>query len=215
MKILIADDHGIVREGLKSLINKQSDMKVIGEAEDGQMAIQLAKKLTPDIVIMDVSMPNLNGIEATREILAYKPGTKIVILSMYKDKHIIKESLEAGAKAYILKSNLFNELLKALKKVKVNECYLSSGITEIVIEDYINQKIPNKTRMSIKLTSRERHILQLIAEGKTIKEIANIIKISPKTADASRRRIMNKLNLFNIADLTKYAIRQGLTSLDF
>jgi two-component system, NarL family, response regulator NreC len=215
MKILIADDHSIVREGLKSLIDKQKSMQVIGEAEDGQMAIDLTKELSPDIVIMDVSMPNLNGIEATREILRNKPETKIIILSMYTDKHIVKESLEAGAKGYILKSNLLEELLKAIKTVKANERYLSPRITGIVIEDYINLKPNDKTKTQIKLTPRERHIIQLLAEGKSIKEISRIIKISPKTTDANRRAIMNKLNIYNTAELTKYAIRMGLTSLDF
>lgn len=215
MRILIADDHGIVREGLKSLIDKQASMEVIAEAEDGLAAVHLTNKLSPDIVIMDVSMPNLNGIEAAREILRNKPNTKIIILSMYTDKHIVKESLEAGALGYILKSNLLDELLKAIKTVQANERYLSPRITGIVIEDYINNKTADKARKQIKLTSRERHILQLIAEGKTIKEIARVINISPKTADANRRRIMNKLNIFNTAELTKYAIREGLTSLDF
>ncbi|MBN1974760.1 MAG: response regulator transcription factor [Sedimentisphaerales bacterium] len=215
MRILIADDHGIVREGLKSLIDKQASMEVIAEAEDGLAAVHLTKKLSPDIVIMDVSMPNLNGIEAAREILRNKPNTKIIILSMYTDKHIVKESLEAGALGYILKSNLLDELLKAIKTVQANERYLSPRITGIVIEDYINNKTADKARKQIKLTTRERHILQLIAEGKTIKEIARVINISPKTADANRRRIMNKLNIFNTAELTKYAIREGLTSLDF
>jgi DNA-binding NarL/FixJ family response regulator len=215
MKILIADDHSIVREGLKSLIDKQKSMQVIGEAEDGQMAIDLTSELSPDIVIMDISMPNLNGIEATREILRNKPETKIIILSMYTDKHIVKESLEAGAKGYILKSNLLEELLQAIKTVKANERYLSPRITGIVIEDYINLKANDKTKTQIKLTSRDRHIIQLIAEGKSIKEISRIIKISTKTADANRRAIMNKLNIYNTAELTKYAIREGLTSLDF
>jgi DNA-binding NarL/FixJ family response regulator len=214
MKILIADDHSIVREGLKSLIDKQRAMEVVGEAEDGQTAIQLTKELMPDIVIMDVSMPNLNGIEATREILSHKPDTKIIILSMYTDKHIVKESLEAGASGYILKSNLLDELLKAMKSIKANERYLSPQITGIVIEDYI-QTETNTLRKKIILTSRERHILQLIAEGKTIKEIARTLHISPKTADANRRQMMNKLNIFNIAELTKYAIREKITSLDF
>ncbi len=215
MKILIADDHSIVREGLKSLIEKQNSMQVIGEAEDGQKAIELTKELSPDIVIMDISMPNLNGIEATREIISHKPETKIIILSMYTDKHIVKESLEAGAKAYILKSNLLDELLNAITTIQANERYLSPRITGIVIEDYINLKTSDKTKKQIKLTSRERHIIQLIAEGKTIKEIARIVKISPKTADSNRRAIMNKLKIYNTAELTKYAIREGLTSLDF
>ena len=215
MKILIADDHGIVREGLKSLINMQSDMEVVGVAEDGRVAVQLTREVCPDIVVMDISMPNLNGVEAVREILQYKPDTKIIILSMYTDKHIVKESLEAGASGYVLKSYLFDELLKALEAVKANECYLSPRIAGIVVDDYVNQKSASKNKESIKLTTRERQILQLIAEGKTIKEIARIIHVSPKTADANRRKIMKKLGLFNIAELTKYAIREGLTSLDF
>ncbi len=215
MKILIADDHSIVREGLKSLIDKQKSMQIVGEAEDGQMAIDLTRELSPDIVIMDVSMPNLNGIEAAREILRNKPDTKIIILSMYTDKHIVKESLEAGAMGYILKSNLLEELLQAINTVKANERYLSPRITGIVIEDYINLKPNDKTKTHIKLTPRERHIIQLLAEGKSIKEISRIIKISPKTTDANRRAIMNKLNIYNTAELTKYAIRMGLTSLDF
>lgn len=215
MRILIADDHSIVREGLKSLINKQSAMEVVGEAEDGQMAIQLTKELSPDVVIMDISMPNMNGIEATREILRDKPDTKIIILSMYTDKHIVKESLEAGVHGYILKSNLLDELLKAIKTIKANERYLSPRITGIIVDDYINLKVNDKAKKHIKLTSRERQIIQLLSEGKTIKEIARIINVSPKTADANRRKIMNKLNIHNTAELTKYALREGLTSLDF
>ena len=215
MKILIADDHGIVREGLKSLLSMQSDMEVVGEAEDGRIAVQLTKEVCPDIVIMDISMPNLNGVEAVSEILQYKPDIKIIILSMFTDKNIVKNSLKAGASGYVLKSYLFDELLKALEAVKANECYLSPRIAGVVINDYVNQKSADKKKESIKLTARERQILQLIAEGKTVKEIAMIIHVSPKTADANRRKIMTKLELFNIAELTKYAIREGLTSLDF
>ena len=201
--------------GLKSLIERQDSMQVVGEADDGQMAIDLTLELSPDIVIMDVSMPNLNGIEATREILFHKPNTKIIILSMYTDKHIVKESLEAGAHGYILKSNLLDELLKAITSIKANERYLSPRITGIIVDDYINQKASTKAKSEIKLAPRERQIIQLIAEGKTIKEIARIINVSPKTADANRRKIMNKLNIFNTAELTKFAIREKLTSLDF
>ena len=215
MKILIADDHGIVREGLRTMIENLAEMEVVGEAEDGRMAVQLTKDLSPDVVIMDVSMPNLNGIEAVREILQHRPDTKVIILSMYTDRHIVKESLEAGACGYVLKSYLFDELLKALETVKTNQCYLSPRITEIVVEDYVTRNPVDTAKKKIKLTARERHILQLIAEGKTIKEIARIIHISPKTADANRRQIMNKLNIFNTAELTKYAIREGLSSLEF
>jgi DNA-binding NarL/FixJ family response regulator len=215
MKILIVDDHGIVREGLKSLIEQQPEMEVVGEAENGQTAIQLAKELSPDVVIMDVSMPNLNGVEATKYLLQQKPDVKVIILSMHMDKHIVTESLKAGASCYVLKSYLFDELLNALEAVKKNGYYLSPRITGVVIENYRTEQQVSTSRESSSLTTRERQILQLIAEGKTTKEVARILHISPKTADANRRQIMNKLEIFNIADLTKYAIREGLTSLEF
>lgn len=215
MKILIVDDHGIVREGLKSLIEQQPEMEVVGEAENGQTAIQLTKELSPDVVIMDVSMPNLNGVEATKYLLQEKPDVKVIILSMHMDKHIVKESLKAGASCYVLKSYLFDELLNALEAVKTHGYYLSPRITGVVIENYRTEQQTTTSQESSSLTTRERQILQLIAEGKTTKEVARILHISPKTADANRRQIMNKLEIFNIADLTKYAIREGLTSLEF
>ena len=215
MKILIVDDHGIVREGLKSMIEQQSEMEVVGEAKDGHMAVQLTKDLAPDVVIMDVSMPNLNGVEATKYILEQKPNVKVIILSMHMDSHIVKESLKAGAVGYVLKSYLFDELLNALKAVETHGVYLSPRITGVVVENYKTEQAADTKQQTKKLTTRERQILQLIAEGKTIKEIARILHISPKTADANRRQIMNKLEIFNIADLTKYALREGLTSLEF
>jgi two-component system response regulator NreC len=215
MNILIVDDHGIVREGLKSLIEQQSEMKVIGEAKDGNMAIQLTKELSPDVVIMDVSMPNLNGVEATKYILQQKPDVKVIILSMHTDSNIVKESLKAGASGYVLKSYLFDELLNALKAVETNEHYLSPRITGVVIDNYRTEQATDTTQQPPSLSARERQILQLIAEGKTIKEIARVLHISSKTADANRRQIMNKLGIFNTAELTKYAIREGLTTLEF
>lgn len=215
MKILIVDDHGMLREGLKSLIEKQEGMEVVGESMDGLMAVAQTKKLSPDVVIMDVSMPNLNGVEATRKILEFDPNIKVIILSMHPNKNIVKESLRAGVSGYVLKSYLFDELLKALEAVKQNEFYLSPRITGIMVDDFVKRKAYAKTEDSVKLSPRDRQILQLLAEGKTIKEIARLLHISPKTADANRRQLMNKLELFNIADLTKYAIREGLTSLEF
>lgn len=214
MNILIVDDHGILREGLKSLIERHSEMEVIGEAKDGNNAIKLTKKLSPDIVIMDVSMPNLNGVEATKYILREKPDVKIIILSMHKDINIVKESLKAGASGYVLKSYLFDELLNALKAVEADEHYLSPRITGIVLKDFKDEEAVDAS-CPPKLTTRERQILQLIAEGKTIKEIARMLHVSSKTADANRRQIMNKLGIFNVAELTKYAIREGLTTLEF
>ena len=215
MRILIVDDHGIVREGLKSLLQNQSDMEVVGEGEDGQIAVELAEQLSPDMVIMDMSMPNLNGIEATRLILQHSPNIKVIILSMHSDRHIVKETLEAGASAYVLKSNLFDEMLRALETVAEGGRYLSPRITDVVIDDYVSKLTEGESAKTLKLTSRERQIVQLVAEGKTIKEIARILHISPKTADSNRRQIMNKLDFSSVAELTKYAIREGLTSLEF
>ena len=189
-------------------------MQVIGEAKDVNTAIQLTKDLSPDFVIMDVSMPNLNGVEATKYILQQKPDVKVIILSMHKDSNIVKESLKAGASGYVLKSYLFDELLNALKAVEANEHYLSPRITGVVLENYRAEETVDSSHLP-KLTARERRILQLIAEGKTIKEIARVLHVSSKTADANRRHIMNKLGIFNIAELTKYAIREGLTTLEF
>ena len=214
MKILIADDHGIVRQGLKSLVEHQPGIEVIGEAEDGRVAVELAKELYPDVIIMDISMPSLNGMEATRLILQENKAIKVIALSMHADKHIVIEALEAGASAYVLKSYLFDELIKALETVAQNKCYLSPRITNVVIDDYV-LKTKKIEPAEPKLTSRERQIVQLIAEGKTIKEIARTLYISPKTADSNRRQIMKKLNISSVAELTKYAVREGLTSLEF
>ncbi len=214
MRILIADDHGIVRQGLKSLIEHQSDMEVIGQAEDGRVAVELAKELCPDVVVMDISMPALNGMEATRLILQEHKDIKVIALSMHSDKHFVREALESGASAYVLKSYLFDELIRALETVAQDGCYLSPRITNVIIDDYVRK---NKRIESVKpkLTSRERQIVQLVAEGRTTKEIARTLYISPKTADANRRQIMSKLNMSSVAELTKYAVREGLTSLEF
>ena len=215
MRILIADDHGIVREGLKTLLDKQSGMEVVGEGEDGQMAVQLAEQLHPDIVIIDMSMPNLNGIEATRNIIQHSPNTRVIILSMHSDKYIVKEALEAGIRAYVLKTYLFDEMLRALEVVAEGGRYLSPRITDVVVDDYVSKTPGSDSSVTPKLTGRERQIVQLISEGKTIKEIARSLHISPKTADTNRRQIMNKLDISSIAELTKYAIQEGLTSLEF
>ena len=215
MRILIADDHGIVRQGLKSLIEHQSDMEVIAEAEDGRVAVELAKELCPDVVVMDISMPTLNGMEATRLILKEHKDIKVIALSMHSDKHIVREALEAGASAYVLKSYLFDDLIRALETVAKGRLYLSPRITNVVIDDYIRKSRKSESTAKPKLTSRERQIAQLVAEGKTIKEIARILHISSKTADANRRQIMSKLNMSSVAELTKYAVREGLTTLEF
>jgi DNA-binding NarL/FixJ family response regulator len=215
MRILIADDHAIVRQGLRSLLEKGGDMEVIGEAEDGAAAVRRAQELCPDVIIMDITMPGLNGVEATRQILQQNPAVKVIVLSMHPDKHIVREALKAGALGYVLKSYLFDELLRALEVAAANGHYLSPRITEVVVEDYVRGCPTHHSSETQELTSVERRILQLLAEGRTIKQIAKQLHMSPKTVDAKRRAIMQKLGVSSVADLVKCAIRQGLTSLDF
>jgi two-component system response regulator NreC len=215
MRILIADDHGVVRQGLKFLIDKQADMKVVGEAEDGVTVVRLAKELLPDVILMDISMPNLNGIQATRLILHETPGARIIVLSMYYNRRFVMEALNAGVLGYVLKSYLFDELVRAIHAVAANEHYLSPRITDVLVEDYVSHPQTVETGTLGGLTDRECQMLQLLAEGQSIKQIALRLNVSPKTADANRRQIMNKLGIFNVAELTKYAIREGLTSVEF
>jgi two-component system, NarL family, response regulator NreC len=215
MKVLIVDDHGIVRQGLKALIKKRADVKVVGEAEDGNTAIEMASRLTPDVVIIDVTMPNLNGIDATRAIVRKCPNTKVIALSMHADETIVREMFKAGAYGYVLKSYLFDELNKSLEALKKGEHYMSPHIAVLIREDYAASKAKGAVGSKKSLSERERQVLQLVAEGKSIKEISLLLHLSPKTTDAHRRNLMTKLGAASVADLTKYAIREGLTSLDF
>jgi two-component system, NarL family, response regulator NreC len=213
--IVIADDHAIVRQGLKSLIEEQSDMKVVGEAENGHAAVRLCRELSPDVVIMDVTMPDLNGVEATRQIMERNPNARVIVLSMHPDKHIVRECLKAGARGYVPKSNLFDELRRAIEAVRAGSRYLSPQITDLVVADYAQGTTQRSVSPSGELTSTDREVLQLLAEGLTVKRIAKKSHLSSKTVDARRRAIMNKLGITNAADLVKYAIREGLTSVDF
>ena len=214
IKILLADDHKIVRDGLRAMISGHPDMEVVAEAENGRAAVSLVKQLAPDIVIMDISMPDLNGIEAARHIVADAPRVKIIALSMHSDSHYVKELFKAGASGYLLKECAFEELANAIHTVAADQIYLSPRISHVVINDYLNRVSTEENSVFSVLTAREREVLQLLAEGKTTKEIAYTLDLSTKTVEAHRQKIMEKSNLHSVAELTKYAIREGLTSLE-
>lgn len=212
LKVLLADDHKIVRDGLRTLLQKHPDIIVIAETENGRATVQAVNERRPDLVVMDIAMPDLNGIEATRQIAADHPGIKIIALSMHSDKRFVTEMLKAGASAYLLKDCAFEELLIAIRAVTENKIYLSPGIAGVVVEDFIQSKKAELSVFSV-LTDREREVLQLLAEGQTTKEIAAHLEVSIKTVETHRVKIMDKLGIHTIAELTKYAIREGLTSL--
>ncbi len=214
IRILLADDHKITREGLRSLISKQSDMKVVAEAENGRDAVSLAKELRPDVIIMDVSMPDLNGIEATKQILSESKNVKVVALSMHSDNLFVSEMLKSGASGYMLKDCAFEELDRAIREVFNGNTYLSPMISGVVVEDYLRKLNKSDSGESSILSNREREVLQLLAEGQSTKQIGLKLFISAKTVETHRRQIMNKLDMYTVAELTKYAIRKGLTSLD-
>ena len=213
-RILIADDHKIIRDGLQSLLEKHSGIEVVGEAETGRMAVKLAKDLIPDVVVMDIGMPDLNGIDATRQIVTDHPGVKVIALSMHSDKRFVSGILKAGASGYLLKDCAFEELAQAIKTIVLGRVYLSPAITGVIVDDYVHISVEKEQSHPEKLSTREREVLQLIAEGKSTKEIAFDLSLSVKTIETHRQHIMGKLNLHSIAELTKFAIREGLTFLE-
>jgi len=214
IKILLVDDHAIIREGLRSLLEKQPEMEVIADTDDGRKAIELVRELLPDIVIMDITMPGLNGIEATRQITAEFPDVKVIALSIHSKRRYVADMLSAGATGYILKECLFDELVQAIKAVAAGGRYLSPRITDVVVSDYVKRLSASADSPFEALKTREREVLQLVAEGKSTKQIALELHVSTKTIEANRRQIMEKLNIHNVAELTKYAVREGLTTLE-
>jgi len=210
-RILLADDHQILRHGLRVLLEKESGI----EAEDGRRAVDLARTLKPDIVIMDLQMPVLNGIEATRQILAKNPNCRVIFLSMSSDPIVVRQAIQAGARAFVLKDCAYDQLIKAIGAVKKGEQYLSPKIVGVVLTDYMKQLEGSRETPNAVLTSRETEVLQLLAEGRTSKEIGGILGVSVKTVDTHRQNLMAKLDLHSIAELTKFAIKEGITSLDF
>jgi DNA-binding NarL/FixJ family response regulator len=215
INILLAEDHHIVRSGLRSLIGNQPNFEIVGEAENGRLAVQRCQELTPDIILMDISMPELNGIEATRQILADSSDTKIIILSVHSSRRFVAEVFRAGACGYLLKNCTFSEMVTAINTVFAGGTYICPQIANIVREDYVRSFAIKDPSVSTLLSNREKEVLQLIAEGKNVKEIAFAFNLSVKTIETHRQHIMEKLDLHNIAALTKYAIREGLTSEEY
>lgn len=213
IRILLADDHTILRNGIRAILEDEPGMEVVGEAEDGRTAVSLATQLKPDIVIMDIAMPLLNGLEATRQIRRTCPGVKVIILSMHDNEEYIVQVLESGAMGYILKDAAARELIQALRTVHRGEAVLSPAITRIVIEDYLRWGGIRQTEDAEELSPREREILQLIAEGHTSKQISEMLVISIKTVQAHRNSLMQKLNLHNRGELVKYAIQKKIIEI--
>jgi len=212
IRLIIADDHQVISESLTPMLNSQPGIEVIAEVNNGRAAVETALQLRPDIVIMDIAMPELNGIEATRQIVAHCPEVKVIMLSMHADRRYVIGALEAGAAGYVTKSCSLKELAAAIRNVYENKKYLSPEVSSIVIEKSLNG-LKERSVPSAALTKREREVLQLLAEGKTMKESAFDLKVSIKTVHTHRAKIMQKLKINNIASLIKYAIKEGLISL--
>jgi DNA-binding NarL/FixJ family response regulator len=216
IKVLVAEDHTIVRKGLCALLYTESDIEVVGEAENGRQAIEMAEELNPDVILMDISMPELNGMDATRQLKKKYPDLKILILSMHSNEKYIFETLRAGASGYLIKRSAPTDLIKAIHAANKGESFLSPSVSKKVIDNFVQHKAEenNEPRGLNRLSNREREVLQLIAEGHTNREIAIQLFVSAKTIEAHRANIQKKLQIIGTAELTKYAIRKGLIELE-
>jgi RNA polymerase sigma factor (sigma-70 family) len=211
IRTIVADDHQITREGLMALIEREPDMEVIGDAESGRDAVSLARKLRPDVIVMDISMPGLNGIDATRQIARDAPESRVLALSMHSERRYAAAMFAAGASGYLLKKCAFDELARAIRRVAEGGTYLSDQIASVVVQDYVRRLSEADDSAFSVLTEREREVLQLVSEGRTTKEIAKLLHVSPKTVETHRQNVMEKLDLHTVAELTKYAVREGIT----
>lgn len=213
IRIILADDHAVIRAGLHLLLDRQPDFKVLGEAADGREAVASAAQLQPDVVVLDLAMPNLNGIEATRQISASQPGTQVVVLSMHSDEEYVLRALKAGARAYVLKESAEADLIAAIRAVYAGKSFFSPAVSRMLVEDYVRQLQDRDLEDSYDLlTPREREILQLVAEGKSNKDIANILTLSVYTVETHRGNMMEKLGLHTVPELILYAVRKGVIS---
>jgi DNA-binding NarL/FixJ family response regulator len=212
-RILVVDDHQVLRDGLRLLLKTQHPTADVVEANDGRRAVQLSAEMVPDVVIMDLSMPNLNGIDATRQIVGQNPATKVVVLSARSDERTIGEAFRAGASGFVAKDAAFEEVSTAIRTIEDDQLYLSPQLDRASREGSLQERLSQWSSTSPRLTAREREVLQLMAEGKATKEVAAALHLSVKTVETHRRQIMEKLSLYSVAELTKYAIREGLTSL--
>jgi two-component system response regulator NreC len=210
-RILLADDHTLMRAGLRALLEREPDLAVVGEAEDGRQTIDLAESLQPDVLVLDIAMPHLNGIEAARQIVAKRSGIAVVILSMHSDESYILRALKAGVRAYLLKDSAESDLIRAIRAVRAGKAFFSPDVGKTLLEDYVHQLQERGEEDSYELlTSREREILQLLAEGKSNKEVAGVLNLSPYTVETHRAHILQKLGLHTIPDLMLYAMRKGI-----
>ena len=211
--ILLADDHTVIRSGLRMVLEKQSDFQVVGEAGDGRQAVKMAEELNPDVVVMDIAMPNLNGIDAAKQIVSQNSRVAVVVLSMHSDESYVMRALKSGAKAYLLKDSAEADLIRAVRAVVEGKSFFSPAVSRMLLEDYVRQLQQRGAEDSYELLSpREREILQLIAEGKTNKEIAAMLNLSLYTVETHRTHILQKLNLHSVPELILYAVRKGIIS---
>jgi DNA-binding NarL/FixJ family response regulator len=213
LRILIADDHEVVRSGIRTMLEARPGWEVCAEAADGREAVERCKELKPDIAILDLGMPNLNGLEATRQILAASPQTKILILTMHDSNQVVRDSVAAGARGFLLKTEASRELVTAVEALQDQRTYFAPGIAEMIMEEYLHPAKPSSLPVSNHLTPREREVIQLLAEGKRTRDVANVLHLSVKTAETHRTNIMHKLNIHSIAELTLYAVRNGIVRI--
>jgi len=219
LRILIADDHEVARQGIRALLENHPGWQVCGEAKDGREAVELASKIKPDVTLLDIGMPNLNGLEATRQILASSPEMPILILTMHDSDNVVREVLRAGARGFLLKSDAGRDLVAAVEALQLQRTFFTTKVSQMVLDGFLDRENadnghePELKPSSEALTSREREVIQLLAEGKTSKEVAVALNLSVKTAETHRTNLMRKLNLHSVADLTRYAVRNGIVQV--